>query len=153
MQDAITRIRRKYAALSVEVDEWGRRQRVAEGLRIRRLGGGRKALTQTDPGLLVALEALIEPTTRGHPESPLHRTCQSTRRLANVLTRQRHPVGANTVASLLRQAGYSFRANRKTREGASRTDRNAQFEHINTRVRGFQNRDQPAISVDTKKKE
>lgn len=88
------------------------KQRAAEGVRIRRPGGGRKALTQTDRGLLVALEAMIEPTTRGHPESPLRWTCQSTRRLAKALTRQRHPEGANTVASLLRQVGYSLQATR-----------------------------------------
>ncbi|MGH8675718.1 MAG: ISAzo13 family transposase [Burkholderiales bacterium] len=128
-------------------------QRAAEGMRVRRAGGGRKTLTETDPGLLAALEVLIEPTTRGDPESPLRWTCKSTRRLADELTRQRHPVGVNTVAALLRQEGYSLQANRKTREGASHPDRNAQFEHINAQVRRFQNRDQPAISVDTKKKE
>jgi hypothetical protein len=128
-------------------------KRAAEATRVRRPGGGRKPLTETDPGLLAALEALIEPTTRGDPESPLRWTCKSTRRLADELTRQRHAVGANTVAALLRQAGYSLQANRKTREGACHPDRNAQFEHINTQVRNFQDRNQPAISVDTKKKE
>ena len=128
-------------------------QRATEGMRVRRPGGGRKALTETDPGLLAALEALIEPTTCGDPESPLRWTCKSTRRLADELTRQHHPVGTNTVAALLRRAGYSLQANRKTREGASHPDRNAQFEHINAQVRQFQNRDQPAISVDNKKKE
>jgi len=103
--------------------------------------------------LLAALEALIEPVTRGDPESPLRWTCKSTRRLADELTRQRHPVGVNTVAALLRQAGYSLQANRKTREGSRHPDRDAQFKHINAQVRKFQNRDQPAISVDTKKKE
>lgn len=129
------------------------KQRSVEGLRVRRPGGGRKALTETDPGLLPALEALIEPATRGDPESPLRWTCKSTRGLADELTRKRHPVGANTVAALLRHGGYSLQANRKTREGARHPDRNAQFEHINAQVRRFQNRDQPAISVDTKKKE
>ena len=129
------------------------KQRAVEGMRIRRPGGGRKTLAETDPGLLAALEALIEPVTRGDPQSPLRWTCKSTRRLADELTRQRHAIGANTVAALLRQAGYSLQANRKSREGASHPDRNAQFEHINRQVRRFQNRDQPAISVDTKKKE
>ncbi len=129
------------------------KQRAVEGMRVRRPGGGRKALTETDPGLLAALEALIEPTTRGDPESPLRWTCKSTRRLADELTRKRHPIGVNTVAALLRQAGYSLQANRKTREGARHPDRNAQFKHINAQVRRFQNQDQPAISVDTKKKE
>lgn len=128
-------------------------QRAAEGTRVRQPGGGRKTLSKTDPGLPAALEALIEPTTRGDPESPMRWTCKSTRRLAEELTQQRHPVTANTVAALLREADYSLQANRKTREGASHPDRNAQFEHINAQVRRFQNRDQPAISVDTKKKE
>lgn len=129
------------------------RQREAEAARVRRPGGGRKTLTETDPALLAALEALIEPATRGDPQSPLRWTCKSTRRLADELTRQHHRIGANTVAALLRQAGYSLQANRKTREGASHPDRNAQFEHINEQVRTFLDRNQPAISVDTKKKE
>jgi hypothetical protein len=121
--------------------------------RVRRPGGGRKRLTETDAGLLAALEALIEPVTRGDPESPLRWTCKSTRRLAQELTRQRHPVGSRTVAALLFEAGYSLQANRKTREGASHADRNAQSEYINTCVERFQARGQPVISVDTKKKE
>jgi hypothetical protein len=129
------------------------KQRATEAMRVRRPGGGRKALTETDPGLLAALEALIEPTTRGDPESPLRWTCKSTRRLADELTRQDHPVGPGTVAVLLRKAGYSLQANRKTREGASHPDRNAQFEYINASVLRFLKRGQPAISVDTKKKE
>jgi len=129
------------------------KQRAAEATRVRRPGGGRKPLTQTDPGLWSALESLVEPTTRGDPESPLRWTCKSTRRLAEELTRQHHRVSPNTVALLLRQAGYSLQANRKTREGASHPDRNAQFEYINAKVRGFLKRGQPAISVDTKKKE
>jgi hypothetical protein len=133
--------------------ELPREQRALEGMRVRRPGGGRKPLTQTDPELRAALEALIEPVTRGDPQSPLRCTCKSTRRLADELTRQRHRVSANTVAALLRQAGYSLQANRKTREGVSHPDRNAQSEYINAQVRRFQDRDQPAISVDTKKKE
>jgi transposase len=130
-----------------------RKQRIAEGARIRRPGGGRKRLRETDPELLAALEALIEPVTRGDPESPLRWTCKSTRRLAEELTKQDHPVGPSTVATLLHEAGYSLQANRKTREGASHPDRNAQFEYINRCVARFQKRGQPAISVDTKKKE
>jgi hypothetical protein len=129
------------------------RRRAAEAARVRRPGGGRHCLTQTDGGLLAALEALIEPTTRGDPESPLRWTCKSLRRLAEELTGQRHPISPNSVAALLHEAGYSLQANRKTREGASHPDRNAQFEHINAWVRQFQERGQPAISVDTKKKE
>jgi hypothetical protein len=129
------------------------RQRVAAASRVRRSGGGRKPLTQTDPDLQAALESLIDPTSRGDPESPLRWTCKSLRRLAEELTRQDHPISPNSVAALLYEAGYSLQANRKTREGASHPDRNAQFEHINAWVRQFQDRDQPAISVDTKKKE
>ncbi len=128
-------------------------ERAAQASRVRRVGGGRHSLTESDPGLLAALEALIEPTTRGDPETPLRWTCKSTRRLADELTRQKHPVHANTVASLLREAGYSLQANRKTREGASHPDRNAQFEYINASVQRFLKRGQPAISVDAKKKE
>jgi transposase len=129
------------------------RQRAAEAARVRRPGGGRHCLPQTDAGLLAALESLIEPTTRGDPESSLRWTCKSLRRLAEELTGQDHPISPNSVAALLHEAGYSLQANRKTREGASHPDRNAQFEHINAWVRQFQERDQPAISVDTKKKE
>jgi hypothetical protein len=128
-------------------------QRATEATRIRRPGGGRRPLAETDAGLLAALEALIEPTTRGDPESPLRWTCKSTRRLADELTKQDHPVGAGTVAALLRRAGYSLQANCKTREGTAHPDRNAQFEFINGCVQRFQKRGQPAISVDTKKKE
>lgn len=129
------------------------KQRATEATRIRHPGGGRRPLAETDPGLLKALEALIEPTTRGDPESPLRWTCKSIRRLAEELTRENHPVGAVTVAKLLRQAGYSLQANRKTREGASHPDRNAQFEYINASVQRFLKRGQPAVSVDAKKKE
>jgi hypothetical protein len=128
-------------------------ERAREAPRIRRAGGGRKSVTQIDPGLLMALEALIEPTTRGDPESPLCWTCKSTRKLADELTRQQHPVRARTVARLLREAGYSLQGNRKTREGSSHPDRNAQFEFINASVQRFLQRGQPAISVDAKKKE
>jgi hypothetical protein len=127
--------------------------RATEAQRVRRPGAGRRPLKESDPGLLAALEALIEPTTRGDPESPLRWTCKSTRKLADELTRQDHPVGPGTVRALLHQAGYSLQANRKTREGASHPDRNAQFEYINSQVCRFQKRGQPAISVDTKKKE
>ena len=129
------------------------KQRAAEADRVRRPGGGRHLLVESDPGLLAALESLIEPATRGDPESPLRWTCKSTRRLADELTHRRHPIGPRTVSSLLHQAGYSLQANRKTREGAAHPDRNAQFEHINALVKRFLDRGQPAISVDTKKKE
>jgi hypothetical protein len=121
--------------------------------RIRHAGGGRKRLTETDPALLAALEALVDPATRGDPESPLRWTCKSTAKLAEELTRQNHPVTDRTVARLLKQSGYSLQANCKTREGSSHPDRNAQFEYINQEVLTFHKRRQPVISVDAKKKE
>lgn len=121
--------------------------------RVRRPGGGRKPLIQSDPELLEALEGLVEPVTRGDPTSPLRWTCKSTRRLSEELTRTKHPCSPRTVAFLLRQAGYRLQANRKTREGSQHPDRNAQFEHLNRHVKRFQNQGQPTISVDTKKKE
>jgi hypothetical protein len=120
---------------------------------IRRPGGGRKLLLETDPGLWDALDALVDPVTRGHPESPLRWTCKSTRKLAEELHRQGHPVSDRTVARLLYDAGYSLQANRKTREGKNHPDRNAQFEHINEHVQRVQKRGQPVVSIDTKKKE
>jgi hypothetical protein len=128
-------------------------QRQAEAVRVRRPGGGRRPLAQTDPELVTALEQLIDPVTRGDPMSPLRWTCKSTQRLAEELTRRNHPVSAPTVAVLLKQAGYSLQANAKTREGASHPDRDAQFRHISDTVRRFLDRNEPAISVDTKKKE
>jgi hypothetical protein len=121
--------------------------------RIRRPGGGRKPLTEADPELLTALEALVEPTTRGDPPSPLRWTCKSTHTLAEELSNQGHQVSDRTVAALLHGLGYSLPVNRKTKEGASHRDRNAQFEHISKRVKEFQRRGQPVVSVDTKKKE
>ena len=128
-------------------------QRAVAAQRVRRPGGGRRAVTATDPTLLAALMALIEPTTRGHPASPLRWTCKSTAKLADELTRQDHPVSDRTVATLLKDAGYSLQANRKTREGASHPDRDAQFGYLNACVAQCHRRGQPAISVDTKKKE
>lgn len=121
--------------------------------RVRRDGAGRKRATESDPALAAALEALLEPLTRGDPMSPLRWTCKSTRRLATELASQGHRVGYRTVAWLLHEAGYSLQANRKTREGNQHPDRNAQFEFINTQATRFQTRRQPVISVDTKKKE
>jgi hypothetical protein len=121
--------------------------------RIRRPGGGRKSLTHHDPDLLAALEELVEPTARGEPDCPLRWTIRSTRVLARTLTGQGHPVSHTTVASLLGDAGFSLQANRKTREGKSHPDRDAQFEYINRWAKRFGRRGQPVISVDTKKKE
>jgi hypothetical protein len=128
-------------------------QRRSEARRIRRVGGGRPALGQSDPELLAVLESLIEPTTRGDPESALRWTCKSTRRLAGELTRLGHAISRGTVAMLLHEAGYSLQANCKTREGASHPDRDAQFRYIDRCVRQRLRRGQPAVSVDTKKKE
>lgn len=124
-----------------------------DGSRLRRIGGGRKPLTELDPGLMQALDALVDPVTRGHPESPLRWSCKSTRRLAEELREQNHLVTDRTVAALLKLSGYSLQANRKTKEGSSHPDRNAQFEHINRQVIACQRRQQPTVSVDTKKKE
>src|SRR5882724_1269114 len=128
-------------------------ERLIESRRVRRPGGGRPPLTETDPTLLPALESLIEPMTRGDPESALRWTCKSTRRLADELMRQGHRVGPDTVATLLHKAGYSLQANRKTREGLLHPDRDAQFRYIDRLVRGRLHRGEPAVSVDTKKKE
>jgi transposase len=121
--------------------------------RIRRPGAGRKSLTEIQPLLKPALDALVEPTSRGDPQSSLRWTCRGVRRLAVELQRQGFRIGRQKVAELLRELGYSLQANRKTREGAGHPDRNAQFEHINRRVQSLQRRGQPVISVDTKKKE
>jgi Rhodopirellula transposase DDE domain len=133
--------------------ELSAKSRLVAAARVRAPGGGRRTLTQSDPGLLEALERLIEPATRGDPMSPLRWTCKSTAKLAEELTRQNHPVTDRTVAMLLKQSGYSLQANRKSREGSSHPDRNAQFEYINRQVKAFQKRRQPVVSVDTKKKE
>lgn len=121
---------------------------------IRRPGGGRKTADENDPTLLPALEKLVEPVTRGDPESPLRWTSKSLRRLASELVEQGYKVSRNVVSRLLKQLGYSLQANSKSREGSSQhEDRNAQFEFINRRVEAQLRNGNPAISVDTKKKE
>jgi hypothetical protein len=122
-------------------------------VRARHAGAGRPFLEEADPTLVKDLEALVEASTRGDPRSPLRWTCQSTRNLADELTRQGHRVGYRTVAALLHDLDYSLQANRKTREGSSHPDRNAQFEYINRQVSAFQRAGQPAVSVDSKKRE
>ena len=122
-------------------------------LPIRQKGGGRKKASLKDPNLLVDLEKLLEPVTRGDPQSPLRWTCKSVRNLADELRAQGHKVSHMLVAELLHEQQYSLQANRKTKEGASHPDRDAQFEYINAQATEFLNRGQPAISVDTKKKE
>jgi hypothetical protein len=124
-----------------------------EGGRVRRAGGGRRALIESDPTLLVDLEALVADEARGDPESPLLWTAKSVRTLAGALRYQGHRVSHETVAKLLRSLGYSLQANRKMTEGASHPDRDAQFRHINATVAAALEAGEPAISVDTKKKE
>jgi hypothetical protein len=124
-----------------------------EDTRIRRPGAGRKSLKVIEPGLDRALEKLVEPVTRGDPESPLRWTGKSTRRLAGELKRAGYHVSHTWVGQLLHASGYSLQANAKNREGANHPDRNAQFEHINQEATRQIRRNQPAISVDTKKKE
>ena len=125
----------------------------AEKGRIRRAGGGRKRTVKQDPSLREDLERLVEPTTRGDPESPLRWTCKSVRRLAEELKRQGHKTSHRMVAELLHELGYSLQANRKTLEGSAHPDRNAQFEHLNQAVQLQLALGEPVISVDTKKKE
>lgn len=121
--------------------------------RVRRAGAGRKPIAGTDPGIMSAIEALMDGSTRGDPQSPLRWTNKSTRTLAAELARQRHPVSHTKVAQLLHDDGYSLQANRKTLEGADHPDRDAQFQHISGEVRNYMSWGQPVISVDTKKKE
>jgi hypothetical protein len=121
--------------------------------RVRVAGGGRKKLTAKDAKLLEDLEALVEPHTRGHPQSPLRWTCKSTTKLASELNASQHRVSQRTVCDLLAELNYSLQSVRKTREGGQHPDRDAQFTWINQQVTEFQAAGQPVISVDTKKKE
>lgn len=130
-----------------------REPRPATGHRIRQLGGGRKKTSVQDPTLLEDLERLVEPVTRGDPESPLRWTCKSVRILAAELKRMGHRTSHRMVAELLHGLAYSLQANSKTLEGGTHPDRNAQFEHINRRVQAYLTTGDPVISVDTKKKE
>src|SRR5450432_3794108 len=123
------------------------------GQRVRRKGGGQKPATETQPGILEALNDLVEPSIRGDPEAPLRWVSLSQRHLSAALAEQGFTAGQKLVGRLLGRLGFSLQANSKTREGASHPDRNAQFEHINAEVKAFQAAGEPAISVDTKKKE
>lgn len=170
------RARRRWAAAEARSLGWGGISAVAEATGIsdrtirngireidgpdplppdrqRRSGGGRPSREDEQPELTEALEALIEPHTRGDPMSPLRWTCKSIRTLARELKAQGYQVGSTKVAELLKTLGYSLQANRKTIEGKQHPDRNAQFEHIARRVKARQRRGEPAISIDTKKKE
>jgi Rhodopirellula transposase DDE domain len=121
--------------------------------RIRRPGGGPKRLRDTDPGLVEALDRLVDPDTRGDPDSPLRWTTKSTRELAEALTAQGHPVSDDTVGRLLKQQGYRLQRTVKTLEGAQHQDRDAQFRYLNEQARQHLAASQPVVSVDTKKKE
>lgn len=121
--------------------------------RIRRAGSGRHKLTALDPGLSLALDALVEPLASGDPQSPLRWTCKSARALAAELSAQSHPISHTKVAQLLHAADYSLQSNRKTEEGGDHPDRDAQFQHINRAVKRALRAANPVISVDTKKKE
>jgi len=125
----------------------------SRGQRIRRKGAGRKRTVDQDATLKRDLEALVEPVTRGDPESPLRWTCKSVRQLASQLNKAGHRTSHRMVAELLHAMDYSLQANRKTLEGAAHPDRDAQFHHISSKIREFQTAREPVISVDTKKKE
>jgi len=141
-----------YSTIQRGLQELTTKRSLAPG-RIRRPGGGRKKTVDKDPTLLTDLEGLVEPTASGDPMSPLRWTSKSVRQLAASLQRMGHQVSRQLVAELLAAGGYSLQANRKTREGPSHPDRDAQFRYINQHVRRFQGATQPVISVDTKKKE
>ena len=125
----------------------------ARAQRIRRPGAGRPALVEGDPTLVADLESLVDPVTRGDPESPLRWTCKSKDKLAAELRAMGHKVSATKVGRLLHDLDYSLQVVRKTREGKQSPDRNEQFEHINRTAKAFMKRGQPVVSVDTKKKE
>jgi hypothetical protein len=118
----------------------------------RRPGGGRKPVTHIDATLLRDLESLVDPVTRGDPQSPLRWTCKSTRQLAGALNAMGHRIGERTIARLLQDMGYRLQAHRKTQEGAAHPDRDAHFHHLNEQTKAFQQRGQPVVSVDAKKK-
>jgi hypothetical protein len=130
-----------------------REGRVVPAGQQRRIGGGRKPLEDSHPDLVGAIEALVEPTERGDPQSPLRWTCKSLTNLQTELRRQGYAVGRTKISEVLHGLGYSLQGNRKTREGKDHPDRDAQFEHINKRVKAYRRGGRPAISVDTKKKE
>ncbi len=121
--------------------------------RVRRAGAGRPPVSERDPGVAAALERLVDPATRGDPESPLRWTSKSTRTLADELHAQGHSVAPRTVAKLLHESGYSLQATRKTREGGDHPDRDAQFRYLTGHINAHLGSGDPVVSVDTKKKE
>ena len=142
---AINTVRRGYAELTESAG--------SDPRRIRREGGGRKTLTESQPELLASLEGLVSPVTRGDPTRPLLWTCKSVRHLSDELVKQGYSISAAKTAQLLHDLGYSLQSHRKRDEGKGHPDRDAQFGHINEQVLAFQGAGQPVISVDTKKKE
>ena len=140
--------RRIYAGL-----EEIRSPRKLEKERVRKFGGGRKKIVEKQPEIIKALENLVEPYTRGDPETPLRWTSKSTYKLAEELGQQGYAISHTKVSKLLADLNYSLQSNKKSNEGSQHEDRNAQFEWINERVKNFHRKNQPAISVDTKKKE
>jgi len=140
------------AAIALGCNELKERKK-PDSQRIRKKGGGRKRAVDKHPSLKKDLESMLEPVTRGDPESPLLWTCKSVRKLSHELNRMGHKTSHNLVADLLKEMGYSLQANKKTLEGTSHPDRNAQFEYINNKVKKYQASELPVISVDTKKKE
>jgi transposase len=139
-------------AISHGITELQEEEGIGEG-RIRRTGGGRKTTVSKDASLREDLERLVEPVTRGDPQSPLRWTCKSVRKLAEELRKRGHQVSHELVSQLLHELGYSLQANRKTREGGDHPDRNAQFEHVNAQAEAFLAAGDPVVSVDAKKKE
>lgn len=121
--------------------------------RIRSKGGGRKAYKETQPGILEALNNLVDPTAKGNPENPLKWTSKSVRNLAEAMKAQGYNIGKSTIGFMLHELGYSLQANKKTIENSNHIDRDAQFEHINNSVLAAQKQSNPAVSVDAKKKE
>ena len=120
---------------------------------MRKAGGGRKKITDTDPSLMENLDAFIEPVTRVEPCSPLRWTSKSTSKLARALKELGSKTIVRTVAKLFHKLGYSLQSNQKTKEELSHRDRESQFQYINEKVKDFQHRNQPVVSVDTKKRE
>ena len=121
--------------------------------RIRRPGGGRSNIQKRDPEIIKMIERLIDPSTRGDPESPIRWTCKSTRAIARIMKARKHPVSYVSIANLLKRMGFSLQSNRKTEEGNDHKDRDKQFRHINEQVTSMMKNGQPVVSVDTKKKE
>lgn len=142
-----------YEGIKESETETSQRRDKNHTYRIRKPGGGRKKIKEKYPTIFQDIESLLEPVTRGDPESSLRWTCKSTTKLAEELQAMGHDVSQRTVCDLLSELGYSLQSNRKTKEGANHPDRNAQFLHISELVKKFQERRQPVISVDAKKKE